>query len=534
MRKTAVLIIGGVAALFLLFSCGSDLSVDIPNIIEYVEIEVPTDEKGDVGGTIKVKEGVPNVIVQYVNQDYSEFVRPEDGKVKYIVYNEHKEPAPDAIVTGLPGIVGENRFEADEYGVFYVFPDKLPENKPISVRTVPNGSTTGPKVEYTNSVGVHVRDVLAATTNIYVPNRMHVRVSLNDASGVKYPVLDGAYMVFPAISVQRNDKDQDKESDWELIPEYLGAWNKNITAFGLDNKDDPGSYESGPPLSRKQYTISPTSIKISSITKDLKVTRLRKRTNYFRPVTAVLGKGINEYDPFDTKPYFTFVLDSFYGEKAKLDAVIKMAPIQIMPTLSKVEWVGPYNPSTRRFEAIKGELDIAHANLDYNLFFKRDLKRGYTNRGKTYYDYFEPDPEPSSNYTKINDALQFTVQFSAVLNKVTYGPIDRGVSIFKPSFSINSVYMDEATPSSPSNNNGTSVELNISTSASTNHYFYRLATMGYFKFNNPTNSGDTSTDSLIIYRRTAYVDGTSTTGWAYYLLDSSGNPVDLIPVTPAP
>ena len=52
-------------------------------------------------------KGIPNVIAQYSQSEYGEYVRTTDGGVLYKVYDETGQIAPKAQVKGMPGINAE-------------------------------------------------------------------------------------------------------------------------------------------------------------------------------------------------------------------------------------------------------------------------------------------------------------------------------------------------------------------------------------------------------------------------------------------
>jgi len=426
------------------------------------EIDQPAGgETGQPGEDIRVVLGKPNVIPQYVSQPYNEFVRWEDGSVGYIVYNDAGEVAPGAIVKGLPGMDPSKTYTADANGFFLIPKEDLPDNESLSSR---RGVTTS--VTYTNSQGTTVTE--ASAPNTYVPDRMYVRLRLQTP-----PVIDGTYMRFPAIVVER-------ETDggaWQMIPTYLGNLNQNIYAYSVDDPNAPASYNAA-----TIYSADVSTINISTASA-LRVNRLRKAATYYHPVTT----SPLEWDGNDH--YFTLVLDGYYGEKPQTAAVIQMAPIQAMPMITNIT-AYTYSTEYNFFSKIVGEMDIDVTTIDYSLVFKDVLNAVSTTIGGTSYTYYSPAIEDE---TTCNDAKQFTVRFNVAGNP-TNNTTSRS-SISDPSFSI--------TPPSL----GSSVLLECNTS-----YFYSLNTIGYLRFG---TSGD-----LRIESRGTYL------GWTYSFADI---PVDYIP-----
>ena len=402
-------------------------------------------ETGQPGEDIKIILGKPNVIPLYVNQNYNEFVRWEDGSVGYIVYNDAGNLAAGAIVKGLPGIKDPTKeYIADADGFFLVPKEDLPENTDISKR---RGATAS--VTYTNSQGQTVDE--ASAPNTYVPNRMYVRVRLQTD-----PLIDGTYMRFSPLVERETDG-----KGWEMIPSYLGNLTQSIVAYSLSDPNNPSSYDG----TSATFTAADTNIDISSHTIMLRINRLRKSASYYHPV--------DEWDEQDH--YFTLVLESYYGENPSISAVIKMAPIQAMPMLKDNVKAFTYDPAIGDFNRIEGELDVA--NIDQSLLFNNVLSKESKTTGVVSYDYYYPVVD---DYSTAINTKQFTVRFN-----VTGHNQNATSSISSPAFSITTVYI------------GASVILECSGS-----YFYSLNTIGYLRFG---TDGDFST--LKIVKRTANPDG---------------------------
>jgi len=426
------------------------------------ETEQPGGDTGQPGGDIKIILGKANVIPLYVNQDYNEFVRWEDGAVNYIVYNDIGNPAAGAEVKGMPGIKDPNKvYIADANGLFRVPKEDLPDNENVIRR---RGTAL---VTYTNSQNVLINDEVSAP-NTYVPDRMYVRLRLQSNPDIS----DGTYMRCSDIVVER-------ETDggvWQTIPAYLGNLRQHIIAYELADSNDPTSYRTA------SYSTDIDSINISA-SNTVRINRLRKRASYYHPVTT----SPLEWDGNDQ--YFTLVLESYYGEKPQIAAVIKMAPVQAMPIITKVEaysYSPPVNPGdVGYFGRVTGEMDIAGANIDYSILFKNTLgTQSLTTSGGSPYTYYYPvtdDRNVIENLSQLRVTFLLTNNFSAY----DYAP-----SISNPNFSIGTPRI------------GSSVILTCSSS-----YFYPLNTIGYLRFASGTD-GDFS--SLTIVKRTTTVNG-----WQY-------------------
>lgn len=356
------------------------------------ETTQPGGETGQPGEDIPIVPGKPNVIAQYVNQNYNEFVRWEDGAVGYIVYDDTGVPASGAQVTGLPGVKDPNKvYTANPTGFFLVPKEDLPDNLPVANRrgtALVNGITSAP--------------------NTYVPNRMYVRMTLESD-----PVIDGTYIKFsPLVERQTDGK------DWEVIPTYLGDLNEPVYAYELTDPTDPTSFTPD----SATYSTAESTVNISSHTITLRINRLRKAATYYSPI-----------DEWDGNPhYFTLALNSYYGQLPQTAAVIKMAPIQAMPMIKNVS-ASNYNPTGEFFAAIQGEMDINVTDFDYNLFFKNTLDKT-TSGSITYYSPVIEDPK------LVDNSQQFTVGFNRTGNNANNN--SSRASILNPSFTIGTPYIE--------------------------------------------------------------------------------------------
>ncbi len=364
-------------------------------------------EIGQPGKDVIIVKGKPNVISQYVAQEFSEFVRWTDGGVAFIVYDDQGSVSPGAKVKGLPGVQDPNKvYTADANGTFVVPKEDLPVDKTATERF---GVTT--EVEYLKSTGETVKEVSAKNT--YVPNRMQIRMRL---SSNPYLYSYYAYIyLYPVI-----ERKTDPTSDWKQIPSYLGDLYQTVYAYELSDPNDPESFtESSNIFDQGGIGIS-QSYAIS-------VDRLIKPSKYIKS-TDHLWDG-NDH-------YFNLALNSYYGEKPHANAVIKMAPIQCIPLIKNVKAYN-YNASLNIFSRIEGEFDIADTNIDYNLFFKSSYNKESKNiSGKTF-DYYSPIVEDIDNM-KISP--EFEIQFNLSENKAN-NSLSKG-AINVPTFRVNTPYLN--------------------------------------------------------------------------------------------
>ena len=91
-------------------------------------------EPGKPGAEVTIIQGVPNVIAQYSQSEFGEYVRTTDGGVLYKVYDERGQLAPHAKVQGLPGIDPGKEYTSNEQGEFIVPREDLPEIQELDSR----------------------------------------------------------------------------------------------------------------------------------------------------------------------------------------------------------------------------------------------------------------------------------------------------------------------------------------------------------------------------------------------------------------
>ena len=388
--------------------------------------------------------GKPNVLLQPVASNYNEFINPEDGSVRYRVYDIAGSPAPGAKVQ-LPGITKE--YTADANGYFIVEKDDLPAAKPAT------------KVAMVTYSG----ETKESAENAEVPARMLVRIRLQDTN--PFPRLDVTNAKTHVAFYLIVERSADGGTTWEPIPAYLGGINARhgIKAYVCSDPNDPQSYI----RNGDTYTSSilPTSFNnLIDVTRNdyiVRVNRLRREEWYY-PNVADKWDGQNHY--------FTLVVDgTYYGELLQLNAVTKMPPIQGMPFIKDIT-AADWDPGTYSVRPVTGDLDISH--VDYDLMFKAALKA--VNMGT--HTYFEPENEEASVY--LNAPL-----------RVAFGNEEALPALQSTPFTIKTSLVSKATPT-PAN----WITVTLTT---TTHYFYSLNTIGRFRFK---DGAELNKNSLIITR----------------------------------
>ena len=351
--------------------------------------------------------GRANVLAQYASEGFTEFVRPSDGGVGYIVYNDTSAVSPGAKVKGLPGIKDPSKiYIADANGRFVVPKEDLP----IDLAEVERyGAST--EVEYMKSTGLQVKEVSAPNT--FVPNKMQLKLSVRESNPV-YLSYGSMYVYFQVL------RKTDSNKDWEAIPSYLGNLSQKIVAYELSDSKDPSSYTS----SSKKLSTSYISLNSST---SISVSRLKKASVY------VSQSNLSSH--WDGKDhYFNLVLESYYGEQPQANVVIKMAPIQYGPLLKNVKAYG-YDSKLNIFSKLEGEFDFG--TIDESLIFKQYLAEKTMTQGTESFRYFTPELDDIKN---IKEYRNFTVSFK-VSENLADNSANRA-SISAPSFVLATPYVN--------------------------------------------------------------------------------------------
>ncbi|MDO4790700.1 MAG: hypothetical protein Q3998_07025, partial [Porphyromonas sp.] len=318
-------------------------------------------EPGKPGAEITVIVGAPNVIAQYTQINYSEYVSVLDGGVKYKVFDKLGNVAPRAVVTGLPGLPENKSYTADNEGFFTIPKEDLPEIQDVQARW---GKVKSVKVE-----GQAAEE---SAPNTYVPNRIRTRIIFETpavASDVNKPVLTGSHVL--GFRIQRKT---DPNGAWVDLPSYLPDLTSITIASYLTSGKDP-------------KTI--TAEELATATRAADVVLLPTKRYVIENKYEFKNDYPNYWD--GTSKYFTVKQKtSYYGENPQWNGVCEMAPYQA-PPLYKSLTLKTENKNLHDevfFSSVHGELDYQDVKLD--TFFRKGLL--HTNDGEV--DYVAPDKMP--------------------------------------------------------------------------------------------------------------------------------------------
>lgn len=302
-------------------------------------------EPGTTGNLVEIIKGKPNVIAQYSQQEYGEYVDVFTGGVKYKVYDEKGLIAPHAKVEGMPGLSETEVFTADEKGEFTIPRDKLPWKMKIEEHwgVVKKVTING--------------EVKESASNTYVPNQIQLKIVL-DEEALQQLV---SYYTMKFRIMRKVDPDR----EWEDLPSYLPDLT-NIVFVGcrVDNHLDPVN------------TIVDRDDEINNLYPD----KVFKRTassfevrvqRYCMENYVGFLNGLKT--PWDKKDNYATVAQktNYYGTRVVWDGYIEMVPYQLGPVLKSVK-LRKFNPATNMFLAVEGVYD--YSNMDFDKIYKQALK----------------------------------------------------------------------------------------------------------------------------------------------------------------
>lgn len=368
---------------------------------------------GNPGEETPIIMGKPNVIAQFSSQANNEYVNWVEGSVSYIVYDDSGQRAPNAVVSGLPGIDPSKVFKANSDGEIIVPKDDLPVNLNANQRWGYTQSVT-----YVNSLGQTVTE--RSAYNTYVPNRIFVRIRL--ASAPRFLINDNRqnihhkFMRLECIVERQVDNDP-----WQQIPNYLGDLNQNIIAYELSDPTDPSSYSS---TSTVFYNSNSHFISNNVI---IDMIRPTKRYSYM-PLSY--QETVDLWDGNDH--YFNIILDKYYGEVVHANSSVKIAPVQFVPMVKNLVASGL---SGNSFNLFTGEFDTS--DIDYDLLFNEIYDVQTRNSGlPNEYLLYEPIVSDRSTYS---DVKTFRIKFTFIAggSQIDASNADSPSTIGSPTFEIN-------------------------------------------------------------------------------------------------
>lgn len=364
-------------------------------------------EPGKPGAEVTIIQGVPNVIAQYSQSEFGEYVRTTDGGVLYKVYDERGQLAPHAKVQGLPGIAPEKEYTSNEQGEFVVPREDLPEIQELDSRW---GTT--------RSVTLAGKAPQESARNTYVPNRVHMRIVLEN----KTPSVD--YQLNMTFRIQRRINPDD---EWQDLPSYLpNSGSLHPETFRVADKDNPRSLLADRPV----YCSNSTSSSSGSYLYNCRPYR------YVQENPANQKNSQKEY--WDgTDVYLTVKnREAYYGEEFQWNGVALLPPYQLGPRLKSLKLKTKSGGTPTVFLSAEGELDFSH--MDLTRLYKSSTR--YTQRPDGS-DFIEPILYTEEEARKLKMAY-VTFKFSSSAGTQEASSTNNRSSADEPTFKVLTPYLN--------------------------------------------------------------------------------------------
>ena len=364
-------------------------------------------EPGKPGAEVTIIQGVPNVIAQYSQSEFGEYVRTTDGGVLYKVYDERGQLAPHAKVQGLPGIDPGKEYTSNEQGEFIVPREDLPEIQELDSRW---GTT--------RSVTLAGKAPQESARNTYVPNRVHMRMVPHS----KTPSVD--YQLNMNFRIQRRINPND---EWQNLPSYLpNSGSLHPETFRVADKDDPRSLLADRPV----YCTNSTSSSSGSY------------IYYCYPYRYVQENPANQKNSqkeyWDgTDVYLTVKnREAYYGEEFQWNGVALLPPYQLGPRLKSLKLKTKSGGTPTVFLSAEGELDFSH--MDLTRLYKPSTR--YTQRPDGS-DFIEPILYTEKEARKLKMAY-VSFNFSSSAGTQEASSTNNRSSADEPTFKVLTPYLN--------------------------------------------------------------------------------------------
>ncbi len=364
-------------------------------------------EPGKPGAEVTIIRGVPNVIAQYSQSEFGEYVRTTDGGVLYKVYDERGQLAPHAKVQGLPGINPGKEYTSNEQGEFIVPREDLPEIQELDSRW---GTT--------RSVTLAGKPAQESARNTYVPNRVHMRMVPQS----KTPSVD--YQLNMSFRIQRRINPDD---EWQNLPSYLpNSGSLHPETFRVADKDNPRSLLADRPVHCSNSTSSGSGSYIYNC----------YPYRYVQENPANQKNSQKEY--WDgTDVYLTVKnREAYYGEEFQWNGVALLPPYQLGPRLKSLKLKTKSGGTPTVFLSAEGELDFSH--MDLTRLYKPSTR--YTQRPDGS-DFIEPILYTEEEARKLKMAY-VSFNFSSSAGTQEASSTNNRSSADEPTFKVLTPYLN--------------------------------------------------------------------------------------------
>lgn len=365
---------------------------------------------GEPGSNVEIVLGVPNVIAQYHYQALGEYQRPQDGGVRYKVYNVDGEAAGAGVkVKGMPGIAPEKEYTTDDNGEFIVPRADLPTVEDVEARFGRAKSVTFPN-----------QQPMEGAENTYVPAPYDVKLMKNDAwkwrpSMVSTPNIACYFKLYYKLPW---------EKEWKPIPSALpGGEGLVLETWRIKAPHDLTSYVGDSPEGEDRFD------------------RFAGELWGWRPVVKnIFNVGHENSKVWDNKPVYRTVKVNkpVYGLPLAWDGVVEIPPYQAAPYIKSLH-LGKYDPDEKVFANVTVELDVSNVNLDIMLHnYNYDPESLGEGKGKLYKPRYFKKPSSPRWESQARRFERLFVSFEGGTSSGTHNASnkDHKVTIAKPTVSI--------------------------------------------------------------------------------------------------
>jgi hypothetical protein len=368
---------------------------------------------GEPGAIVTIVKGIPNVIAQYSQSEFSEYVRTTDGGVLYKVYDKYGALAPGAIVKGMPGLDPSKTYTADSKGEFIIPRDELPEIQEVEARwgTVKSVTIKG--------------ETLESAMNTYVPNQPHMRMILRkNSSATMYYYVQIYYLI---------QRKMNPEDEWTNLVSYLPNYNSfTLSAYKLTDSTDPDSMDTSTTLAAtNSYGTNAKEPGQNYVTgfKGLSVNRLMiKNVAEYKNNNKDYSDGTIVYYTVKTK-------ENYYGLPVKWNGIAQLPPYQIAPLPKKLHFVGKSSTAHPYFTRCEGEYDFSAFRTD--ICYKNSSIMVYNPDGIESVSFKK---YTSEEVNKLN-CFYLSFEYSSSEGKQTASNSGNQSSHDNPTFTINTPYL---------------------------------------------------------------------------------------------
>ncbi|WP_278833023.1 hypothetical protein [Porphyromonas cangingivalis] len=374
-------------------------------------------EPGKPGAKVEVISGVPNVIAQYSQAEYGEYIETTTGGVKYIVYDESGNPAPEATVKGLPGLPNQDKvYTANDQGEIFVPKEDLPWIHDLQSRW---GAT--------KEVVIKGKPGKASATNTYVPNRMKTRlivVGPDDTTvDENKPLLTQNHVLTFRIQRQIGPNDP-----WTDLPSYLPAVTEIEFAAYRTTDRNPNTIQESQELVVAKRTTDFFKVEPR---------RYMKQNNY------QFMNGYSAYWDNQTNYFTVKQKTKYYGELVQWKGVCEMAPYQAPPMLKCITLHNEQttiNGDAKFFLKATGQFH--YDEIDYKKHYKKFLVKSTTGSGNDEVVILSPVLMPEDEAKKLAATyirFEFTTQAGLQVAESNKNP---SAPIGNTGYEANTVYLN--------------------------------------------------------------------------------------------